>query len=523
MANRDLFQTLRRAELDYSGVELARPDVLNFAKAPAYDFRPEHKLAQYAVTGCLNGTYYASASKELETVLEICQDVDPTVIAKTAVYARTKGRMKDMPALLLAVLSSKSPELFKRIFPLVIDDLKMLRNFVQIMRSGQTGRRSLGSLPKRMVESWLDSKSEAAIFRQSVGANPSPKDLVKMIHPKPKTEERAAFYAYLLEKPHEFAKLPTLVRAYEDFKEGRTRKVPELPFNKLDSLNLSKEDWTEVARNASWQTTRMNLNTFARKGVFETPEMASLVAERLSDPEAIAKAKVFPYQLLIAYKMVNENVPFIVKEALQDAMEQATRNVPKIEGKVVICPDVSGSMKTPITGDRKVPSKVSCVDVAALVSASILRVNPDAEILPFEYDTVDIRLNPRDSIMSNAEKLGEIGGGGTNCSAPFKLMNRRGTKANLVVMVSDNQSWVDAEWGSSTTLVQEWRVFKERNPDAKLACIDIQPYGNTQAPDRRDVLNIGGFSDEIFSLLADYSKGEFGEKHWLKHIEEVEI
>jgi len=32
------------------------------------------------------------------------------------------------------------------------------------------------------------------------------------------------------------------------------------------------------------------------------------------------------------------------------AMEIATRNVPVIEGDIVICPDVSGSMGTPITG-----------------------------------------------------------------------------------------------------------------------------------------------------------------------------
>ena len=36
----------------------------------------------------------------------------------------------------------------------------------------------------------------------------------------------------------------------------------------LTALPLGKSDWIEIARNAPWQATRMNLNTFARHGVF---------------------------------------------------------------------------------------------------------------------------------------------------------------------------------------------------------------------------------------------------------------
>ena len=45
--------------------------------------------------------------------------------------------------------------------------------------------------------------------------------------------------------------------------------------------------------------TRMNLNTFQRHGVFHDAEMVELIANRLRDAEAIKRAKVFPYQLLI--------------------------------------------------------------------------------------------------------------------------------------------------------------------------------------------------------------------------------
>jgi 60 kDa SS-A/Ro ribonucleoprotein len=66
--------------------------------------------------------------------------------------------MKEMPALLCAILAARNPTLLACIFGRVIDDGKMLRNFVQIIRSGVTGRKSLGSAPKRLVRSWFEQQ-----------------------------------------------------------------------------------------------------------------------------------------------------------------------------------------------------------------------------------------------------------------------------------------------------------------------------------------------------------------------------
>jgi 60 kDa SS-A/Ro ribonucleoprotein len=38
----------------------------------------------------------------------------------------------------------------------------------------------------------------------------------------------------------------------------------------------------------------------------------------------------------------------------------------------------------------------------------------------------------------------------------------------------------------------------------KLICIDLQPYTTTQAPDRSDILNVGGFSDAVFRVVASF-------------------
>ena len=52
--------------------------------------------------------------------------------------------------------------------------------------------------------------------------------------------------------------------------------------------------------------------------------------------------------------------------------------------------------------------------------------------------------------------------------------------------------------------MQEWSAFKRRNPRAKMVCVDVQPYKTVQAHGTADVLNVGGFSDEVFRVVADF-------------------
>ncbi|HEX8774296.1 MAG TPA: hypothetical protein VF735_12025 [Pyrinomonadaceae bacterium] len=518
MANKNLFKSL-------VGRLLPATDAVNEERAPAYAFTPKHALAQYAVTGCLNATFYASAEQQLTRVLEMCEPVEAEFIARTAIYARERGWMKDMPALLCAVLAVKDRELLGAIFHRVIDNGKMLRNFVQIMRSGAVGRKSLGTAPKRLVREWLEARDAEALLGASVGQSPSLADIIKMVHPKPSDEGRAALYGYFIGRAHDREALPEIVRALEAFKAGETLALPRVSFQMLTALELSRKDWAEIARHAPWQMTRMNLNTFARHGVFDEPGMTELIAARLRDEGAIARARVFPYQLMAAYMMTDEAVPAVVRDALQDAMEVAIRNVPEIEGKVYVCPDVSGSMThTAVTGQRKgATSRMRCIDVAALVAAAVLRRNPDAEVIPFEQDVVDVRLNPRDSVMTNAARLAMIGGGGTNCSAPLALLNRRRAKGDLVIFVSDYESWVDAPYGRGTATMQEWNIFRQRNPSARMVCLDVQPYATTQAREREDILNIGGFSDQVFDVIAEFARGRLNGAHWLGVIESVSL
>lgn len=136
---------------------------------------------------------------------------------------------------------------------------------------------------------------------------------------------------------------------------------------------------------------------------------------------------------------------------------------------------------------------------------------------------VTVRLNPRDSVLTNADKLSSIGGGGTNCSAPLALLNGAEARGEFVVYVSDYESWVDARNGRGTQTMVEWGRFKERNPAARMVCINIQPYTTVQASEREDILNVGGFSDQVFEVLALFADGRLDAGHWVGVIDAVEV
>lgn len=304
--------------------------------------------------------------------------------------------------------------------------------------------------------------------------------------------------------------------------------VPPVPFQLLTSLNLGPREWSQIARNASWQTIRMNLNTFARQGVFADPETLGVVARRLADPAEIRSAKVFPYQLYSAFRAASPTLPAQIINALQDAMEIAVSSVPVISGSVVVCPDISGSMHGAVTGHRRgATSAVRCLDVAALVTAALLRQNPQARVLPFDTEVRPIRFNARDTVMTNAAKLSETPGGGTSCSAPLEALVRSAEPVDLAVLISDNESWIDSSASAgraeATRSLQAWEQIKRRHPQAKLVCLDLVPNTHTQVLERPDVLNIGGFSDQVFQRMADFARGHGTGRSLVDQIERVAL
>lgn len=484
---------------------VASSAVTNHAGGLAFAKSDEQALAQFVMTGTFNDTFYVKGEDQLAQVLERSQKMGDEFLAKLAIYSREHGFMKDMPALLCALLVVRGSEHADAVFARVIDNAKMLRNFVQMLRGGVVGRKSLGSKAKRLVKGFIANLSDYALWEASVGNDPSLTDVLKLAHPKAKDDRRNALYAYVMGKPCDAALLPDFIRDYESFAKGEVRKAPlKVPFQKLTALPLSTKDWARIATNARWQMTRMNLNTFSRHGVFEDRKMVSMVAERLANRENVLSARAFPYQLMAAMINAGSDVPLKIRTALEDAMEIALENVPEISGRTVVAIDVSGSMGDPVTGHRAgSTSSVKCINVAALVGAALRRKNRQATILTFDFNCREVKVAANARIMTICEKIGRSGGG-TDCGSVMRYINDQKIALDNLVLVSDNESWRD---GYRSSLSELWAGYKTRFPKARMINLDITPNEYSATAERKDTLRVGGFSDEVFRVMAQFLEG----------------
>jgi 60 kDa SS-A/Ro ribonucleoprotein len=563
MANKSLFASLKS--------RFIRADARNEAGGPAYTFEPKHALAQLAATGCFNGTYYAEAEEQLATLKTLVDQVgDNVFLAKLAVYSRQRAMMKDMPVALLLALSKRDPALFRQVFDRVVDNGRTLRTLVQFVRSGQFGRKGLSYSLQRAVQRWLNTASVEKLLSASIGNDPSLRDVLRLARPTPPDNARRAMFGWLTDKPVEKwapateADLPEEVMALAAFRNAESAETQVLilgdmhaRWDLLADTAKGPAVWAAIARKMGPQALRMNLNTLLRHEVFGSvaqtgwtvgraiaealgfspapvkENMVDYVAVRLADAEEIRRSRQFPYQFLAAYLNASDELPQKIKAALHKAAEIACGNVPELPGPVVIGLDVSGSMASAVTGrrGRGATSKMRCVDVAALFAAAILRRNPDSVVIPFDTAAYEAKVDPSDSVLSLAERLARFGGGGTNCSLPLAAANARYHDRRFAgcVLVSDQESWVGAGRGGSTAVVTEWQEFVKNQmrlgghgiPSPKLICIDLQPYATTQAPDRSDILNVGGFSDAVFNVVAAFLADDVG--RFVAEVDAVEL
>lgn len=500
-------------------------DALNEAGGLSYQRPAKEALAQIAATGCLSNTFYAQADQQLDTVLQLIQQVNDNVfLAKLALYSRERAMMKDMPAALCLALARRDRDLFRKVFPRVVDNGRVLRTLFSLLRSGRFGSKGMSYAIQSAFQSWLNRASVGTLLSGSIGNDPSLRDVMRLARPTPVDNARRALFGWLTGRPPDqwapatLEDLPPEVRDLNAYRHAETEaeQVEILQRNRYRwDLLVDKARgplvWEFIARQMGPQALRMNLNTLERHRVLDSAEMVEYVATRLADPEEVRRSRQFPYQYLAAYLNAAVTLPPVIRRALETAAELACGNVPVLPGPVVIGLDVSGSMGSALAGSRGGHvGKMRCVDAAALFAAAVLRRNPQSVIIPFDTVAHQAAVQPTDSILSLAQRLSQYGGGGTNCSIPLTEATTRYRERRFAgcVLVSDNESWVGVgKWGE-TAVMSGWRDFQTNQvrlgqslDDVKLVCIDLQPYTSTQAPGREDILNVGGFSDAVFEVV----------------------
>lgn len=477
--------------------------VENQAGGMYYKNTDEDHFVKVAVSSFIGKSHYQDDKARLHDLLDLAKKVSPELLAKTAIYSVEKAFMKDVPVLLLGVLRWRDPHLYEKVFSRVIKNGRLLRRFVQILRSPYFNSRSLSSKTRRLIQNWFESRTPYQIWEESLGNNPSLKDVINLAHVNPGSAESRQAVFKLICKNEKSSKLPQVIKNFYAWKENRELPIPKVSFLRLTSEKLTASDWSQVVKNMTWNQLRLNLNAIERSGALEDKETEQYIAERLSNVEEVRKAKVFPHEIYTTLVNVTNDKAL---KALNHALNVSIENLPNL-GRTVIAIDVSGSMACPLNSNN-VNGGLTCSEVSAVLGLSLVRKSRETNtFLTFDTEVHENSLNFDTDLKTQVKNL-RFSGGGTDCSAPFKWTLNNKLEIDTFVMISDNESWADYSgnyhWRSKTPSKNLWLEIKKSNPKAKLIMIDMMTSGGNQVDPGNDVLAIAGYSPAILETIKNW-------------------
>ena len=304
------------------------------------------------------------------------------------------------------------------------------------------------------------------------------KDAIRILHPKPKTHERADLYKRILED---------------------NLAVPETWEVVISTKGSTKENWEAIAPKMGFMAILRNLRNFEKVGAEKALDLA---VQLFTDAEAVRRSKQLPFRFYSAWKSVSSQR---IKDALLTALDLSVANLESWPGDTVILVDNSGSMsQTPLSqhGD------VYPIDIAAMLGAMATALcggNYRVGVFGSEFRWATV--SRRDSVITNAERIkGTEVGGATNAYLSIAAMVQEHVRADRIVLLSDMQCYdTDQYWGTRT-LAEEWTKYRRQvNPKAILYSIDLQGYGTCQFPgDDSNVVKLAGWSERVLDLVRHY-------------------
>jgi hypothetical protein len=263
--------------------------------------------------------------------------------------------------------------------------------------------------------------------------------------------------------------------------------------------------------------TLRNLAGFLRHGVDIT-----IPVKRLTAKDAIRRAKVFPMNVLAAYRAVeaaeakNPEDQVALLRALEVALRESIDNVPRLDGTTFIAIDKSGSMHDAVS-ER---SSLKLYDVAMLFGAMSQYICDRPIVMNYASDIGLVTLSPSASVLENFEKIRKTRpeSGGTSAYLTIQWLIENKKKVDRIIFFTDEQSYnvVDTanrfrsmfgmksepNEDAASVYMQYLRYKRDINPDVYLYEVDLSGYGVGQIPQKEPrVALLAGYSDKVFEFM----------------------
>ena len=544
--------------------EGVKPTVINEMGEKAYQLNAKEELVSTCMTTFLQGAYYENEKEETKRILSKLKEVDPLFAAKLAIYVRNEGKLRSVSHLIASTIAERASgyDWTKRFYDKITVrpddmseilscygarngmDLKKIRKIPNSMKKGF--KKALERLDAYQIDKYkMNNRSVSMI------------DLVNIFKPKGNKKNAKAF-EYLMNGKSLSSLYTNKILEKELTKAGQKAKT-------VEEKEIAKEEAiTTVLENVGGMPI-FNLLRNLRNILLYAPGQVDEACRQLRIENKILNSKLLPFRFATAYEEIEkmsyeEKKPstsimfesektqnkvsytkfFELKtkilNAIEDAMQISCKNIPVLEGNTAILVDHSGSVRGDSGGHSRVSafSKTTRAMIGNLFGSMMAYAQDDVYIGLFGDKLINVPV-VRSMKMLDFNKLsydmGAKCGGATEHGIYTFFRNAiiEKKKIDNVIIFSDCQigsngstPWYGKSICERSASFQDLiKEFKKINPMCNIVVVNLnQTKGNSVFHESQRILNIAGWSSNIFDLLTSKLKGF---KAIIEEIEKIEI
>jgi 60 kDa SS-A/Ro ribonucleoprotein len=479
----------------------------NHEGAQAWALRPEVELYAAVVTATLSDKFYEGQADRIGRIQTLIGKVPPEFVAKLAVYAREKMYLRSIPLVLAVELAKQhqGDDLVRKLVARIVQRADEITELLACYQSAnqRTGVKKLGKLSKQIQKGLADAFNkfdEYQFAKYNRAAEVKLRDALFLVHPKAKDAEQQTLFDKIAED-----KLET---AYTW--ESELSKAGQAKFEDEDEKAAAfGGKWAELIASGrlGYMALLRNLRNILTAQVSDD-HLRKVMAD-LCNPQAVRKAKQYPFRFLSAYRelqALDHPMTPQVLEALEQAVLASVDNIAGFDDstRVFVACDVSSSMYSPVSAK----STIGMYDIG-LVLGMLLQAKCKQVTTSIFGDTHKVVQLPRGQVLSNAMALRAIEGSVGYATNGWKVIAHLIDKRQIVdkvMLFTDVQLYDSA---GTRSFADEWKAYRKLAPNAKLYLFDLQGYGHAPLEMKDDgVFLVAGWSEKVFEVMAAIERGE---------------
>jgi 60 kDa SS-A/Ro ribonucleoprotein len=506
---------------------LDRRQVKNNAGGYVFQIDDWARLDRFLVLGSDAPTYYQRAhdlTRENATCVERCYADDPARTVARVVEISEAGRApkNDAAIFALAIGSAHKDLAVRRAALAALPRVcRTSTHLFQFAAAAHTLGRGWGRALKRAVGDWYENKTVDQLAYQMIKYRSREgydhKRLLETSHAPGGASDRTALYKWAKGKDHDAEALPGLVKAHLAAMQAADPHVLAglvaahgLPWEAVPT-EATKERALWKAMLPSMGLTAMirNLGAMTSYGALRPLEQeVETVVRRLTDPAELRKARIHPFNVLMAHAVYRAgkgvkgslawNPVGAIVDALDDAFYRSFQTVEPTGKRIMVCVDVSGSMSSPLMG-----SPLSVCEGAAALAMTTTRTEQNWHVMAFADGLRPLPLSARMSLTDVLQHTRNVNFGGTDCSLPMRYALERGLSVDVFIVLTDNETWAGKV--HPTVALQQYR--RKTGIPAKLIVAGMTSTGFSIAdPDDGGMLDVVGFDAAAPAVMADFAR-----------------